>query len=1511
MTSNILRGERRWTSARRGGMTVLGKVSVPKPINLPSQRLENHGLDPNVAIVPKGTLSWGSKSSSSATNAWGSSTLSPRTDGGSGSPSHLSTRPSSGGSATRPSTAGSDRAHEANSNTWGSNSRPSSASGALTLTSNQSSLTSLRPHSAETRPGSSQLSRFAEPPSENPGAWGATGTAEKLGVTSSKNDEFSLTSGDFPTLGSEKDNAGRNSLPQGNASINSNAKCETENSWRRDNPPYSEDGMKTSMEKWPVDPPPYHNPNMPPPHYDAWHGLPVNNHPGGIWYRGPPGGPPYGAPVTHGGFPMEPFHYYRPQIPATALANQHPGPPPSVGPRMHHPKNGDMYKPLMPDAYIRPGMPIRPGFFPGPVAYESYYVPPMVYCNSHERDIPFMEMTAGPSAHNRHSGQSAPDNSNLHSRPCGYGPPGKPLVSEQAESSHSHDTCGPHKVLLKQHAGWDEKHDQKCNESSASYLEKEDQSRKSSWDDDWQGDYKKDEEVNIKGGKPGEEASVASDVQGGSSVTAKLNSTENVGYVKAQDEDFVKKSENMTFVVPEGPAALKDSSLIQKIEGLNAKVRASDGRQDVTSVSIREEQTNKLPACGFKANHPSNDAGIGPVYLESSHVGTVTKSVSRESGVHAGDTGAGDKSFDASVTATSRRPAHGMNSRADHRGSKGRFNLQEADGWQKKSSAVDFPIPAAASQSETSVSHMQNNTSVEPTEKSGSYPQGKNEREAVSPIFDSGDSQLQHAKMRELAKQRVKQRQKEQEERAREQKAKALAKLEELNKRTLAMEGLNQKAETGSTGSIQTKHEESQVSTESTLVASKSAELTSTAFSNTITVVQISDCSATRVLKPAFLVGDLPVETLKSTNRGPVVSVDVSASIEVVASEMASSLKLSESSGQPRRKNNRGGKNKYKADATSSMAVVPSSLSMETNILDTPADASNLMAEESALNPSSIQSVSAGQDSNEPSEPHLSLPNEDTHGRVNSQWKLQHARRMRNQQGNRSAEKFHGGDAVVWAPVRSQNMAEVANEVGNNSVTENTNSVKNDQLLQNNPRNKRAEMERYIPKPVAKEMALQESLQQPVALSTRQTVSEEIVGRPVSPAGPAIWKGGPVIEAGNRDIKQKRPGKVHGSWRQRGSAESSIGQSLQDRKYNTSNSSNNVPKYNENQQPQKSNVSLMKEQPKHTDEWGSSDGWYMPENPESSDGGYMPENSESSAPVTVYKVKDQGVKGKRHSTKGKKGLGNMQNQDQKRIKSDEDMDKSNSQSVVPVICQIEFPAALKENRGNREQSTSHWQPKLQASSAPNQGTTSNIGQGVGAEVGRGNRRDPTFQDRKSLPPQQRMETMEAGIVQSASLSEKSKVEEAPGVRHPEAKRERKISSVKGQSHSPNEVPGGLGEQEPSSNMGFQHEESSFRFQKNGSRNSHFGREHESRGHWGAAGQDNRQHNQPANRDRQRNTSHYEYQPVGPQTNNKTQNLEQSKDASHNSGLKSRDRGQNNSRRGGGNFYGRQSSTSTV
>eukprot|EP00250_Pteridium_aquilinum_P020077 c24693_g1_i1 orf=238-3000(+) len=120
-------GERRLGSGRRG-MTVLGKIptpSVPKPINLPSQRLENRGLEPNVELVPRGTFSWGSAGRSNAVGVSkeGASgvTFSPPASSGAWNGSMKiqglsasgvnaaglveSNQPSSAGNGTRPSSA--------------------------------------------------------------------------------------------------------------------------------------------------------------------------------------------------------------------------------------------------------------------------------------------------------------------------------------------------------------------------------------------------------------------------------------------------------------------------------------------------------------------------------------------------------------------------------------------------------------------------------------------------------------------------------------------------------------------------------------------------------------------------------------------------------------------------------------------------------------------------------------------------------------------------------------------------------------------------------------------------------------------------------------------------------------------------------------------------------------------------------------------------------------------------------------------------------------------------------------------------------------------------------------------------------------------------------------------------------------------------------------------------------------------------------------------------------------
>lgn len=420
-------------------------------------------------------------------------------------------------------------------------------------------------------------------------------------------------------------------------------KSSAANSWVRDTPAYGDEGVTTGTERWQGDPQPYPNPSIPPQHYEAWHGPPVTNPPG--WFR-PPGGPPYGAPVAPGGFPMEPF-YYRPQIPPTALANPQPGPPPGGAPRGHHPKNGDLYRPHMPDAYIRPGMPMRPGFFPGPVAYDGYYGPPMGYHPSNERDVPFMGMAAGPHVYNRYPSQNVPEPGNSQGRSGGYGSTGKTSAAEHVESGHHHDTRGPYKVLLKQQNCWEGKNEEKKWEgmvaTNAAYVEKGDQPGIASWENDRRSDYRNDEEMASRRTETSQEVSSQTydNQRSYSSVPVKVKSPESVGNMRVLDDISVTHLEHASPGLQEvqGPvsAVPKDSSLIQKIEGLNAKARASDGRHDITSVSSLEERKDKFQVQNAKANHSTNEGGSGFVYTERTHTTGLTNSASREMGFSAGD----------------------------------------------------------------------------------------------------------------------------------------------------------------------------------------------------------------------------------------------------------------------------------------------------------------------------------------------------------------------------------------------------------------------------------------------------------------------------------------------------------------------------------------------------------------------------------------------------------------------------------------------------------------------------------------------------------------------------------------------------------------------------------------------------------------------------------------------------------------------------------------------------------
>lgn len=400
----------------------------------------------------------------------------------------------------------------------------------------------------------------------------------------------------------------------GDVLVNQNVKGGTVNSWGGDYPAHNDDRVKPGMEKWQGNPQPYPNSGIAPQNYDAWHGPPVNNPQGGVWFRGPPGGPPFGNSVPPGGFPIEPFPYYRPHIPPTGLVNPPPVPPPGAGPRGHHPKNGDVYRPHMPDSYIRPGMPIRPGFYPGPMAYDGYYSPPMGYCNTNERDVPFMGMSAGPPVYNRYSNQNPPEPGNLQCRTGGYVSSGK-QSSKQGESSHSPDTGVPYGVLLKQHNEWDGKNEPSNWEDSQTtntYADGRDQKRMPVLENEQRPDYRMNEEMNLRTSARGEEASSQTSENQGSRFSAKADYSESAGNAKNSNDISARKLDDTASGVQEiplRPFAPKDSSLIQKIEGLNAKARDS-------SAKSREEQRNKFHAGSAPLNHVENGVGAGVVFLE-------------------------------------------------------------------------------------------------------------------------------------------------------------------------------------------------------------------------------------------------------------------------------------------------------------------------------------------------------------------------------------------------------------------------------------------------------------------------------------------------------------------------------------------------------------------------------------------------------------------------------------------------------------------------------------------------------------------------------------------------------------------------------------------------------------------------------------------------------------------------------------------------------------------------------
>ncbi|KAL9275558.1 MODIFIER OF SNC1 1-like protein [Drosera capensis] len=1505
MASSMINGERRWAATRRSGMTVLGKVAVPKPVNLPSQKLENHGLDPNVEIVPKGTLSWGSRPSSSGSNAWGSSVLSPKADGSNASPSHISSRPSSSG-GTRPSTAGSEKAHDSIPNAWGSNLRPSSASGPLM--SSHTSLTSLRPRSAETRPGSSQLSRFAEPIAENSGPQdAAAGSAEKSRITSSVNDRFSLSSGDFPTLGSDNESSRKNHVADGRprspsgklSSVTehtestrdapSNAEVKggiSTNSWRNNNP--QNDGPRPVMERWHREPHPYQNPNVPSHHYESWHGAPGVNAPAG-WLRGPQVAPPYGGPVPPGGFPMEPFPYFRPQVAPPVLPNPHTVP--SHGPGQHgpHPKNGDFYRPHVGDSYGRPAMPMRPGFYPGPMAYDGYYGPPMGYCNPNERDLPFMGMPPGPPMFNRHPNPNAADPSNSHGRST------EARAPEQAEFGPD-DSRGSRKALTQQDNGWNKNNEEgkwgdRSTNNAASGKQRDlppPMLRESAWGND-----EKNDRTIYKKGSPGEEASAQS-LQSGS------------GHANLAVQDLTP----MTDAV----ASSRDHALIQKIEGLNAKVRASDGKHDPVSGFNREEQHKVARLANVMPSHLINEAGRVVVYLE------------RPRGAEAGT---------ASATVMTRASELGVLNRGTH--VKGRVHGQDMDGWHKKNPpSVSSNISSGATSGTSTDAQDQENTLVPSKGNNG----GRDD--VLVPGFDD----TQRAKMKEIAKQRAIQLQKEEEERVREQKAKALAKLEELNRRSAyqVKEDSNQKVELPGCAKGEVPEEQP--------TASLNSRLSAPASSLSSNAVAASDDISNRTFKspvPSLSFGTVSSELLgqdfvsvlapnqplpaaqdalndgngitpqpsksslqkwpsykqkqnatleknsaeklmaetsvdlekKSTAATAVTITTLAASQQVVVNDTGSASESSmpiesqfpgDSSTSNRKRNNRNAKNKHK-HGESFFVVSPSGQKESHLEKDVPTDA-KLDTSENKLDHSDVTSSI---------EKTSSVSQEDGQGIVNQSGK-QHPRvTHRHAQASRT-EKSHSNDSIVWAPIRAQGKI---GPIDNNSSQRDSeaaiSSTKPDQIVQSSSKSKRAEMERYVPKQVAKEMAQQGSTQLSTSPSTDQ-VNADGMNRKTSAGLPSVENSARSgIAADSRNVNGNKSRQTKVSWRQRGNAESSTVQVPQD---DSSSSTTNVnkkavmsfePEETLKPPPSKYEDPAVTEQTSIPDEGNGVDGWVIYEEPIN--------NSQAKAPA----LKDHGAvgRGKRNSNRGgyKGGQSNYKPGSRNTDGADD------SHHPIADTVQTDRPVSSKENRAAGDRGMPNWQPKSQPYATKNfRGNRSSGGESFDMDARLTSKRE-TFYQRDVDPPQQQDPNDEVPAVQNE--------------RREDARGQRKFGPVRSRSHYPSQGDAEYVEPVPARTMGGHSQQRPTGFRRHGNYNSHFNRAQESHGDRSSNMHDPKQQFIPGDRGRLMQDSHYEYQPVGPYTNNRSSFYEGQMKDEH-AGPRFREKGQGQPRRGGGtgNFHGR-------
>ncbi|KAF0887586.1 hypothetical protein E2562_002305 [Oryza meyeriana var. granulata] len=1180
MASSLLTTDKRWAApTRKSGMTVLGKI--PKPINLPSQRLENHGLDPNVEIVPKGTLTWGGKPTPTTPNAWNSSSLlSPKNDGSSNSPSHFNGRPSSGG-GSRPSTAGSESLDSPNA--WGSSSRPSTASG--TLPSNHLQTTMNRPRSAETRPGSSQLSRFADNSSENMKV--SIRTIDKLG-SSSHGHGFTLSTGDFPTLGSESNSQrghsskGRpTSSPDKEVAQNDQGKSVTagpaeeilsSNSQSVDNVKREQhvyDGgapfPDTSLPNEAQQPQPYPaNFCVAPPHFDSWH-APPGHPPDGMWHRGAaPGGPYRPLAPPGGGFPVEPFAYYG-QFPPNSEAAARQGP----GHGGYQPKNGDAYLSMPPNSYMmnQPVIPVRP-VYQGPMSYDGYYGPPRAnFNNPNVRDSPFVGGPHQPGILNQFPNQH-----------------------EKFHPGHPQSRPGKHEVVPNEHLESDRIHviqrgqprilhdnlrgprEVERNAQPAPPLLPHPNGNRI--------DVNKRSDIRESFNEKNRVLMKPAPDHRGPAGTSHLSIPENAhSHPRETDDGTLRKKfkEDNSVIPDQQPVIKKNMALMEKIESLNNKARNVDARNIAEPFSSKQAKEKQQKSTGSKEdqklpNVPADGVVVEPSLSELSEI------------IKTGKLG------ESTRDRTHRR---GDSSRSSHHGpAKDRLDNNSAgEGLRENSVADSSPIVG-----------LRNSQHEQPPE----------DALKLAPVMVTDDMpasldfESQRAKMRELAAQRAKQLQAEEEERTKQQRAKALAKLEELNRRS----SVHQKSSNDAPSEIADVQQKQKAGFEETAkLASLAAESCDVDSRNSLQPpndhkhTEFSVQYKSAILTHALGVGkDHTVHNTTSSSdrnsehegqKGVAQSHEINVpkprqsyrrrqavSEEKFPSEKSSGV-ISTESGKKivdafpdnltavvtshedtlahNKKSARHSRNKKKVDEVPVTSKHPPVVLNEQIAVKAPSERKTLTASEpktqtagviisSSIVPTegavvTVGSIMVGGISFGSLNQECVKSADEAHSSTsNSHARRQQAKRSgKNQQAVRPIERPHGSESVVWAPVKLSAQSEQSGEATRNTgvVAPTQPAGQNTNDGENVTKTKRAEMERYVPKPLSKELQQQnlgqilpsEKSCEDSKIHDKEIVEKSTGAKPETAPEAKKWEGKKT---------SKGHGKSHPSWRRRNTDESTL-----------------------------------------------------------------------------------------------------------------------------------------------------------------------------------------------------------------------------------------------------------------------------------------------------------------------------------------------------------------------------------